>query len=406
MATIFEDLAPTPTSGPKPASLSVAGLFAGIGGIELGLHAAGHRTEILCEVWPAAQRVLAQQFPTVPVVADIRELTELPPVDLVSAGFPCQDLSQAGRTKGITGSQSSLVENVFRLLDDSRITPRWVLFENVPFMLHLERGRAMTYLVDRLEEMGFRWAYRVVDARSFGLPQRRQRVLILASRTADPASVLFGEDAGEPPAPAAPTAFGFYWTEGLTGLGWAADAVPTIKGGSAIGISSPPAIWFPDSGLIGTPDVRDAERLQGFEPDWTTPAIAGVDRKVGIRWKLVGNAVNVPMAAWLGRRLSSPDQGELTCATEPLRGSAWPQAARGGAGHRSIVHVSKWPASVPMTPIADFLRHPIQPLSTRAADGFLERASRSRLRFPDGLLEAVRAHRNGMVAPDTDRSAA
>lgn len=80
--------------------MRVAGLFAGIGGIELGLSRAGWSSELLCEVDPAAQRVLGSHFPDVPLAPDIRSLRSLPPVELVTAGFPCQDLSQAGLTAG------------------------------------------------------------------------------------------------------------------------------------------------------------------------------------------------------------------------------------------------------------------------------------------------------------------
>jgi len=165
------------------SALRVVGLFAGIGGIELGLHGAGHQSELLCEVMPEAQRVLTARFPDVPLHGDVRTLTGPPPADVLAAGFPCQDLSQAGRTAGIGGRNSGLVHHVFRLLDCHE--PRWLLLENVPFMLQLERGRAMTYLTESLGERGYRWAYRVVDARAFGPPQRRQRVLLLASRLCD-----------------------------------------------------------------------------------------------------------------------------------------------------------------------------------------------------------------------------
>lgn len=104
---------------------------------------------------------------------------------MVSAGFPCQDLSQAGRTVGIDGSRSGLVDHAFRLVRRTQ-GPRWLLLENIPFMLKLDRGRAMRHLTAELEDMGYRWAYRVVDTRAFGLPQRRQRVILLASRTEDP----------------------------------------------------------------------------------------------------------------------------------------------------------------------------------------------------------------------------
>src|SRR6266516_2561085 len=96
--------------------LKVVGLFAGIGGIELGLHRAGHQATLLCEVDPGARAVLADRF-------------------------PCQDLSQAGMTAGITGARSGLVGEAIRLLQRKRVP--LVLLENVPFMLQLGGGRAL-----------------------------------------------------------------------------------------------------------------------------------------------------------------------------------------------------------------------------------------------------------------------
>ena len=176
--------------------LSVAGLFAGIGGIELGLAQAGHESTLLCELDAGAARVLSKRFPGVSVVSDIRSLNSFGDVDLVSAGFPCQDLSQAGRTAGIRGGNSGLVGHVFRLLDRRKRVPRWLLFENVSFMLQLDRGEGMKFLVDELEARGFAWAYRVVDTQAFGLPQRRQRVILLASKTDDPRRILFADGYG------------------------------------------------------------------------------------------------------------------------------------------------------------------------------------------------------------------
>src|SRR2546422_256621 len=148
----------------------------------------------------------------------------------------------------------------------------------------------MEYVVGELEALGYRWAYRIIDTRAFGIPQRRERVYLVASRHDDPRRVLFAGDAesAEDKRVLNGAACGFYWTEGTKGLGWAVDAVPTLKGGSTIGIPSPPGIWMP-SGELVVPDVRDAERLQGFPADWTRPAVsAGSGRKVP-RWKLIGN---------------------------------------------------------------------------------------------------------------------
>ncbi len=97
-------------------SLTTAGLFAGIGGLELGFHRAGHETALLCEIDPHANAVLRGRFPGSDLHEDVRKLKALPEIDLLAAGFPCQDLSQAGKTAGIKGKNSGLVGEVFRLL--------------------------------------------------------------------------------------------------------------------------------------------------------------------------------------------------------------------------------------------------------------------------------------------------
>jgi DNA (cytosine-5)-methyltransferase 1 len=380
-----------------PRTLTVAGLFAGIGGIERGLNLAGHEARLLCEIDPAARRVLEERFADVPLIDDVRHVESLSGVELLAAGFPCQDLSQAGRTAGIGGSQSGLVEEVFRLIGSTSRGPRWLFLENVPFMLQLDRGEAMRYLTGRLAELGFRWAYRVVDSRAFGLPQRRRRVLLLASKDEDPREVLFTEDAGEPVPPKEEgAACGFYWTEGLRGLGWALDAVPTLKGGSTIGIPSPPAIWMPN-GAIVVPDIRDAERLQGFHPDWTASAEAPAGKRRGPRWKLVGNAVSVPVARWVGERLRDLRSPVHRSERQLVPTDRWPTAAWGDGDGAWAADLSAWPRHDPAFPLADFLEYPTEPLSARASKGFLRRARMGNLRFPDGFIADVELHRASMA---------
>ena len=372
--------------------MKVAGLFAGIGGIELGLTQAGLSTSLLCEIDPRARGVLEHRFPGVRIESDVRNLDRLPAdIDLLTAGFPCQDLSQAGKTSGIFGSRSGLIRSVFKLISVSR--PPWVLIENVPFLLRLDAGRGSAYVIRNLERLGYRWAYRIIDTRAFGLPHRRERVFLLASRVGDPAACLLAND--RPPIETTPSdsvAHGFYWTEGTRGLGWAVDAVPTIKGGSGLGIPSPPAIWFPD-GRFATPDIRDAERLQGFPADWTRPA-----ERVGrasFRWTLVGNAVSVPVARWIGRRLvSSLSRNALELPGRELTGrSVWPSAAFGGPGiGRFSVDVGPFPVGRAKRHLHEFLKFDPAPLSRRAADGFLGRLERSSLSRPAEFDLALNAY--------------
>lgn len=383
----------------KRSSWSVAGLFAGIGGIELGLQRVGMCTELLCESWQPAREVLEHRFADVPIVPDVRDLPELPAVDLVTAGFPCTDLSQAGRTRGITGEASGLVGEVFRLLRGRRVP--WVVLENVRNMLVLEGGTAMRFLVDELEQLGYQWAYRLVDSRFTGVPQRRQRVIFVATTEGDPREVLFADDEGErDPGALADDSYGFYWTEGLRGLGWAQDAVPTLKGGSTIGIPSPPAIWNPGGEpghRLVVPNLVETEQLQGFEAGWTAPA-EWVSRGKGARWKLVGNAVTVGVSEWVAERLLHP--APVAAPFRPLSDSdAWPKSACGALGKRWAVDVSLFPRNKPYIHLADLVDlEASQPLSQRAAAGFLERATRSSLRFVEGFLDEVVSHIDAQAA--------
>jgi DNA (cytosine-5)-methyltransferase 1 len=233
-----------------------------------------------------------------------------------------------------------------------------------------------------------------VDTRSFGLPQRRRRLYLLASLDQDPRSVLYTDDAGAVPDPPKSewrsAACGFYWTEGLRGLGWTHDAVPTLKGGSTVGIPSPPAIVLPE-GRIGVPDIRDAERLQGFEEDWTLPA-EGVARR-GFRWKLVGNAVTVDVAAWIGERLRRPGCYDESFDVPLMKIRAWPTSAYNVSGQRMMpTDLSEWPLDGPRRALRAFLNHDLDMLSRRAVTGFFGRANRGSLKFPPGFLRIVEQH--------------
>jgi DNA (cytosine-5)-methyltransferase 1 len=381
-------------------ALKVVGLFAGIGGFELGLANSGHVTGLLCEIWDPARAVLSTHLPDVPLEKDVRDLRALPgDTEMIVGGFPCQDLSQAGLTGGISGARSGLVGEVFRLLDQNKAP--WVILENVSFMLRLDGGRAMGVLIDAFEERGYRWAYRVVNSLSF-LPQRRERVLFVATRTEiDPAAVIFADDA-EPElleTDLSKRAHGFYWTEGLRGLGWAVDSVPTLKNGSTVGIASPPAILLP-SGNVITPDIRDAERLQGFPSDWTAPAEAV--SKPSIRWSLVGNAVSVPVAEWLGERLNKPAPYTAVRDRDLQARRGWPRAARFDGENRYAVEIGDYPVWKPRRSLGEFLEFGGKPLSARATKGFLSRTERAKLRFPDGFQDRLRTHLSAMeeLAPN------
>lgn len=387
-----------PRNTARGSGWRVGALFAGIGGLELGFRRAGlvtGRLKLVCEKDPGAVQVLRAHCELAhgSLLEDVNNLTpgHVEGLDLLTAGFPCQDLSQAGRTEGIGGAKSGLVDPVLKALDGLEGTglgPRWILIENVSFMLRLQGGRAMEYLIGRLEEAGYRrWAYRVLDTLGFGLPQRRKRVFFLASREPedDPAGVLFDgprtRTREDDVTFADSQAVGFYWTEGNRGIGWALEAVPTLKGGSGLGIPSPPAIWRRAQGDFVVPTLEFAERLQGFPRGWTESACLADGIRGSHRWRYIGNAVSVPVAQWVGKRLlespRSQDFQDAQKASPP-----WPDAACSDAnGMPRVVPQSPWPSRLSKRDrLSDWLRDDlVEVLSHKAASGFYSRLRHAKM---------------------------
>ncbi len=373
----------------------VSGVFAGIGGFELGFERAGHRMRLLCDNCEHASRVLGRHWPEAQLHGEVSDLSDLPSdTDVVTAGFPCQSLSMAGDKTGLDyGGKSAIVARLFALLD-RRAAP-WVVIENVYFMLHLHRGKAIDTILSRLEALGYRWAYRVVDSQSFGLAQRRRRVFIVASQAGDPRQVLLADDAPrkEPPTldvtrPVGPRPVSFYWTEGRVGHGLTADAIPPLKAGSTLAIPSPPAVLLP-SGRVVTPPIEAVERLQGFPPRWTSVLRRDAGKQ---RWRLLGNAVSVPVAQWIGRRLVEPAKYDDSADT-PLEPEApWPTAGWNLNGRRMVSDVSEYPLEKRLGRLSAFATDKWPSLSDRALRGFTTRAREGNLRYPPGFLDTLEAN--------------
>ena len=371
--------------------MSVTGLFSGIGGFELAFSGVGLETNLLVDTDPAARAVLRARFPDVQIRSDVRDLSTLPSgTTIVTAGFPCQNLSMAGDKAGISGPKSGVVEKLFDLIDGPQ--PLTVIVENVYFMLQLKSGGAMAWLVEQFERLDYFWAYRVVDTMGFGLPQRRRRVYLLACREMDPRKILFA-DSGIPTKPLARSLeypLGFYWTEGRTGVGLTVDGIPPLKAGSALGIPSPPAVLFPD-GEVLTPSLRACEELQGFPRGWTD--VVDEDMGRNPEWRLVGNAVSVPVARWVAERFKAPGP-VLKFKEAPLEfGSRWPESAWNVGNGRMGVVASDMPVATRVPSIAHFRDPTWSRLSDRAMNGFIGRAEEGGLRMPEKFLDRLRTAR-------------
>lgn len=159
--------------------MEIADLFAGIGGVSYGFHLAGFTTAWASETDRFARRIYTERFPAVPLLGDIRDIKDPEPADVYCAGFPCQDLSLAGQRKGLKGERSGLFFQFVRLVERAR--PRWLFLENVPGLLSSDDGRDFARVLRYLGDLGYGVAWRVLDAQFFGVPQRRRRVWIVGS---------------------------------------------------------------------------------------------------------------------------------------------------------------------------------------------------------------------------------
>jgi len=166
---------------------------AGISAPTVAWHPLGWRPAFFSEIAPFPRAVLEHRWPSVPVHGDFSTINEgdYEPIDLLVGGTPCQDFSLAGRRAGLDGDRGNLTLQFLALA--GRLRPQWVVWENVPGVLSSNTGRDFGAFLGGLGQLGYGWAYRVLDAQYFGVPQRRRRVFVVGylgdSRCA--AAVLF-----------------------------------------------------------------------------------------------------------------------------------------------------------------------------------------------------------------------
>ena len=157
--------------------LTVGSLFSGAGLCDLGLHWAGFQHRYFCEVDVFCQSILRRHWPGVPIFDDVRTLSDgqLPHVDVLCGGFPCQDVSLAGQRVGITSnSRSGLWYEYKRIIDETR--PRYIIAENVPGLLSL----GIEGVLQDLATLGYDAEWEVLGAGACGAPHHRERVFIVA----------------------------------------------------------------------------------------------------------------------------------------------------------------------------------------------------------------------------------
>jgi len=331
---------------PRPTCGS---LFAGIGGGDLGLERAGWDVVWQVELDPWRRKVLERHWPTALRWDDIRTMPYLDDpgwkVDLIIGGFPCQDLSVAGKRVGLKGERSGLFFDFMRVA--AAIRPRWLIIENVPGLLSSHEGQDMGIVLETISECGYGVAWRVLDSQYFGVPQRRRRVYIVGHLGAPcPSEILFEPEGGDGDTPAGGKAgedLAGTLGGGPGGRGWCQDteratfiAAPLEASDGHHGRSSPRADGA--NNLIAFANrTRDGDKQAevmpgGIAPSLTNPGAGGRADAINVcaptdangmreapgvpcgldpcprcpdgrRYAALGDAMTVNVIEWIGRRI-------------------------------------------------------------------------------------------------------
>ncbi len=323
--------------------LRYGSLFSGIGGFDLGLDRAGMSCAWQVEINPFCVRVLEAHWPKVARHNDVKEVSgfDLEPVDVLVGGFPCQDLSTAGKRAGLAGERSGLFTEFVRIADE--VAPSWIVVENVPGLLSSNEGEDFTVLLEGFTGLrptvpkgGWRnsgicvgpkrgGAWRVLDAQFFGVAQRRRRVFIVfdSGDASSAVSVLFepeGCPGGSPP------------------QRQAGQTAPTLLASGA-GTDRPAGIGSEADFLVARPllgggnDKRDATSMtyipevvpQAMSSKWSKMASGPAGDEVAnlVALAMNGKPICAPDPAYTlaagqgGSKFGSGRQGQDTSVVEP-----------------------------------------------------------------------------------------
>lgn len=155
-------------------------LFAGIGGFRIALQSIGGKCLFSCEINEHCQKMYQENFGETPA-GDIKTIdpNDIPKCDVLCAGFPCQPFSISGKKMGLKDERASVIESIFNIV--SHLKPKVVMLENVKHLLHHNNGETLQHIISNLNKIGYNISYNILNAKNFGVPQNRERLIIIAS---------------------------------------------------------------------------------------------------------------------------------------------------------------------------------------------------------------------------------
>lgn len=281
-------------------------LCSGIEAATVAWHPFGWQPQFFAEIEAFPSAVLAHHYPHVPNLGDMTKFKDWPGADLnvLVGGTPCQSFSVAGLRKGLADPRGNLALTYLAIAE--RYRPEWLVWENVPGVLSSAGGRDFGAFLGGLAELGYGFAYRVLDAQYYGTPQQRRRVFVVANSGtwASAAAVLFEPQSlsGVPAPHAQDHVPDEQWWAGQGRVLNCIDASYGSKWGSNQ--------WYARGHVIIGADGRprratplEVERCFGFADDYTLVPYRGKAAADGPRYKALGNSMAVNVMRWIGHRI-------------------------------------------------------------------------------------------------------
>jgi DNA (cytosine-5)-methyltransferase 1 len=342
---------------------------------------------LFCERDPDCRAILKQRHPAIPAHDDVFTLNAPPTAEIVAGGWPCQDLSIAGRQTGLSGSRSGLFFEMLRVA--TQAGAHTIVGENVPNLIRINGGADFDRVVSALTEAGYKYvAWRVLNARAFGLPQERRRLFIVASHHPERAWALHARLPQVVTKGASSDAYGFYWTGGKRPICFSHGYVPALKVGAADERGrAPVAVMFRD--VVRKLSTAEFLRLQGFDE------LVGADYPASALLKMAGNAVALPVGRFVMNAVAE-------CLTSDGLRTGFGHVDDSGFYDDGIIWVVQHETTKLASNLEAFLDEGGVPLSAQACAGLIVRSVRSDHRMPlelfDLLLERADI-RTGKIHP-------